>query len=63
MTFLCCTCSLRIPDNRSKISCGQVDMAFVNAVWQLNIVLAFLTSDFFTYQRAKFSKPVKVKLN
>ena len=27
------------------ISCGQVDMTFVKAAWQLKIVLGFLTSD------------------
>ena len=38
--------SFGIPDIRSKITCGQVDMTFIKATWQLKIVLGFLTSDF-----------------
>ena len=33
---------LGIPDIRSKISCGQVDMTFIKAAWQLKIVLGYM---------------------
>ena len=37
---------LQAQKSLTKISCGQVDMTFVKAAIQLQVVVGFLTSDF-----------------